>query len=573
MERKTRPGTGRSVPDPRSNPRIAALLAIAAISFIVGVISGCPGSPNRDAAERFVDAWSEGNYSEMHSELSTASKKAVPLERFIARVGESEAFGTVESLEGDDAEGDEEVALVPMTLRTRAFGTIEQSLRVEFGVDGIAWQPSLLFPGLREGEELVRDTEFEERAPILARDGQEMATGPAEAREYPLGTGMVDVVGITEAAGEDIDTTLVAQGVDPGDSTGGSGLELAYNGRLSGKPGGTLSATPIDGGGEERVLGEGEPKAAEPLKTTIDPEIQDAAALNISGYIGGVAVLDVKSGEIRGVAGAAWSVLRPPGSTFKIVTATAALKTGKATLDSEYEYATYGIADGREIKNAGDELCGGDFTQVFAESCNSVFAPLGEEVGEEALSGTAEEFGFNKVPAVFDETGTELIDPPTPTIPEPGEFESDLGVSSIGQGLVQATPLQMASVAQGIANRGVVMPTPLVTEKGLGPNRKPVRVASPEIARQMTGLMVAVVTSGTGYAAAISEGQVAGKTGTAEVGPRGDGSEELIEDAWFAGFAPADDPELAIAVTVVDAPGSGGEVAAPIAGAVLSAGL
>jgi len=89
----------------------------------------------------------------------------------------------------------------------------------------------------------------------------------------------------------------------------------------------------------------------------------------------------------------------------------------------------------------------------------------------------------------------------------------------------------------------------------------------------MTGLMVAVVTSGTGYAAAISEGQVAGKTGTAEIGPRGDGSEDLIEDAWFAGFAPADDPELAIAVTVVDASGSGGEVAAPIAGAVLSAGL
>ncbi|MFM9053698.1 MAG: penicillin-binding transpeptidase domain-containing protein, partial [Solirubrobacterales bacterium] len=378
------------------------------------------------------------------------------------RIGESEAFGTVESLEGDDAEGDEEVALIPMSLRTRAFGRIEQSLRVEFGVDGIAWQPSLLFPGLREGEELVRETEFEDRAPILARDGQEMATGPAEAREYPLGTGMVDVVGITEAAGDDIDTTLVAQGVDPGDSTGGSGLELAYNGRLSGKPGGTLSATPIDGGGEERVLGEGEPKAAEPLNTTIDPEIQDAAALNISGYIGGVAVLDAKSGEVRGVAGAAWSVLRPPGSTFKIVTATAALKTGKATLDSEYEYATYGIADGREIKNAGDKLCGGDFTQVFADSCNSVFAPLGEEVGEEALSGTAEQFGFNKVPAVFDETGTELIDPPTPTIPKPGEFESDLGVRSIGQGLVQATPLLMASGAQGIAHRGVVQPPPRV---------------------------------------------------------------------------------------------------------------
>ena len=85
--------------------------------------------------------------------------------------------------------------------------------------------------------------------------------------------------------------------------------------------------------------------------------------------------------------------------------------------------------------------------------------------------------------------------------------------------------------------------------------------------------MVAVVTSGTGFAAAIAEGQVAGKTGTAEIGPRGDGSEALIEDAWFSGFAPADDPELAIAVMTNDVVGGGGAVAAPIAGAILSAGL
>lgn len=321
------------------------------------------------------------------------------------------------------------------------------------------------------------------------------------------------------------------------------------------------------------MLGEGKPRAAKPLKTTIDPAIQDAAVLNLSAYVGGAVVLDVKTGEIRGVAGSAWSVLRPPGSTFKIVTATAALKTGTATLGSEYEYATAGAADGREISNAGDKLCGGDFTQVFADSCNSVFAPLGEEIGEGPLVATATQFGFNKVPAIFDGEGTELVDPPTPSIPEPGEFESDLGVSSIGQGRVQATPLQMASVAQGIANGGVVLPTPVVTEKALQPKRKPVRVASRKVAQEMTQLMVAVVTSGTGYAAAIGEGQVAGKTGTAEIGPRGDGTDALIEDAWFAGFAPADRPELAVAVLTSDVTGGGGAVAAPIAGAILSAGL
>ena len=548
-------------------------MAIAAIAFVVGVISGCPGNPNRDSAERFVEAWSEGDYSAMHAELSTASREAVPLERFVSRFGESEALGTVETLEGEAAEGDEEVALVPMTVRTRAFGTLEQSLRVGFGGDGIAWESSLLFPGLQQGEELARETEFAERAPILARNGDEMATGSAELREYPLGTAMVDIVGVTEVAGDDIATELVAQGVDPGDATGASGLELAYNGRLAGKPGGTLSAVPADGAGEERVLGQGEPKAAEPLETTIDPDVQEAAVANLAGYIGGAAVLDVRTGEIRGVAGSAWSVLRPPGSTFKIVTATAALKTGEATLESEYEYATAGAADGREIKNAGDKLCGGNFTQVFADSCNSVFAPLGEQIGEERLVETSEQFGFNKEPAIFDDVGTALVAPPTPTIPEPGEFENELGVSAIGQGKVQATPLLMASVAQGIANRGVVLPTPVVTERKLQPERGPIRVASREVAKAMTGVMVAVVTSGTGFAAAIGEGQVAGKTGTAEVGLRGDGSEDLIEDAWFAGFAPANKPRLAVAVTVLDAPGDGGTVAAPIAGAILASGL
>ena len=82
-----------------------------------------------------------------------------------------------------------------------------------------------------------------------------------------------------------------------------------------------------------------------------------------------------------------------------------------------------------------------------------------------------------------------------------------------------------------------------------------------------------MVTSGTGYAAAIADGQVAGKTGTAEIGPRRDGSEELIEDGWFSGFAPADRPRLAIAVLTVDVTGGGGAVAAPIAGAILAAGL
>ena len=292
-----------------------------------------------------------------------------------------------------------------------------------------------------------------------------------------------------------------------------------------------------------------------------------------------MAVLDAQKGSIRALAGAAFSVLQPPGSTMKIVTATAALESGKATLDSQYEFATSGVADGREINNAYDEVCGGSFVQSFADSCNSVFAPLGMEIGEEQLTGTAEEFGFNKVPAIYNEEGTEAIDPPVPTIPQPGEYNNELGVSAIGQGKVQATPLLMASVAQAIARGGVTMPTPIAIEPDLRPEAEPVRVTDRQTARQVTDAMVAVVTSGTGIAGAIPEAQVAGKTGTAEVGPRGggevdeDGNPDLVEDAWFSAFAPAAKPKLAIGVMVVDADGGGGTVAAPIASQILSAGL
>ena len=555
--------------------RTAPLAILAFIAFIAGVVTGCPGSPNRDAAERYVEAWSKGDYSGMHAELSTTSREAIPLERFITRYGESEAIATLDSISAEGAEGSEEEAEVPVTALTRAFGTIEQPLNFTFGEDGIAWRSDLLFPGLEPDEELTRETEFADRAPLLARDGQEIVTGPGEAREYPLSDTVTSVTGFVEAAGDDLSQTLVAQGFDPGDPVGTGGLELGYNGRLAGKPGGTLWAAPAgsEPGTEGRLLGRGSPKAAKPLKTTIDPEVQSAAVIALGGYVGGVAAVDVETGELRGVAGSAWSLLQPPGSTMKIVTATAALNTGVATLDTEYEYATSGVADGREIRNAGEKLCGGDFTEAFADSCNSVYAPLGEEVGEEALTRTAEDFGFNKAPAIFDAEGTDLVEPPIPTIPQPGDYNNELGVSALGQGVVQATPLLMASVSQGIANDGVVLPTPATREKDLQPDRKPVRVASKKVATAMNGVMVAVVTQGTGFAAAIADGQVAGKTGTAEVGPRAGDPEDLIENAWFSGFAPADKPRLAVAVMVVDAPGDGGTIAAPIAGQVLAAGI
>lgn len=564
----------------RLKTRALPLVGIALFAFILGAIQGCPGSPNRNAAESYVEAWQNSDYEAMYGMLSTKSQEGISLERFIVRYGESEAEATLEGIEGGEAEGDETNAEVPVTADTLAFGTIEQPLKFTFGSDGIAWQNSLLFPGLELNEELTRTTELPVRAGILADDGQPMAKGPVDAREYPLGDSMIDVTGITGSPESDApDLNSIRLGYEPGATTGISGLELAFNGRLTGTPGGTLFAKPIEGGteGQGRELGSGEPAPAKPLKTTIDPDLQDAAVTNLAGQSGGVAVLDTRSGFVKALAGSAYSVLQPPGSTMKIVTATAGLESGAATLDSSYDYVTEAPADGRMIQNAHGEICGGTFTEVFANSCNSVFAPLAEQIGPEEMTAVSERFGFNRPPQVWDPEGLAVVNPPVPTIPEADEYESDLGVSGIGQGRVQATPLMMASVAQAIANKGVSLPNPITREPELQPDAEPVRVTSQKIAAQVADLMVSVVTFGTGSAAAISEGQVAGKTGTAEVGPSGEvdseGEDILIEDAWFAGFAPSDKPRLAVAVMIIDASGDGGTIAAPIAGAVLSAGL
>jgi penicillin-binding protein A len=564
----------------RLKTRALPLVGVAFIAFILGMIQGCPGDPNRTAAENYVNAWADHDYAAMHDLLSTKSKEAIPLERFQQRVEKMESMGTLVTVEGSDAEGDETLAKVPVKATTRAFGEIDQTMEFTFGSDGIAFRNDLLFPGLEQDEELTRETKLPNRAPILAKDGQVMAKGPSLAREYPLGDAMVDVTG-TIGESKEGDVINTAFGFDPGEPVGVSGLELAYNGRLAGKPGGTLWAVPAgsEEGTEGRELGTGEPKPAEALKTTIDPAIQESAVSNLAGRAGGVAVLDARNGQIRALAGQAYSVLQPPGSTMKIITATAGLENNKVSMDDEFEYATSGIADGREIKNAHDEVCGGTFVQSFAASCNSVFAPLAMEIGEEGFTETAEAFGFNRPPQIFNAQGLEAVGPPTPTVPQPGEYNNELGVSGIGQGVVQATPLLMASTAQAIANEGEVSPTPIVYEPALQPNMNPVRVASAKTAAQVAELMVAVVTSGTGNAAAIPEGQVAGKTGTAEVGPRAggevdeEGNTDLIEDAWFSGFAPANKPKLAIGVMIIDAPGDGGTVAAPIVSSVLSAGL
>jgi cell division protein FtsI/penicillin-binding protein 2 len=561
--------------------RTLPLALVAVIAFIVGAATGAPGSPEKDAAARFAEAWAANDFAAMYRELSPASRTKVDRPDFVAAYREAEETATMRRLDagspGDpSSDGDRTTVAVPLVVSTVAFGSLEADVVLPFEDGGIDWSPSLVFPGLARGEELQADVELAERAPILARDGSALAKGPAGEREHPLGSAAIDVTGEVGTAPEEDAAKLARRGFPPDTPVGVSGLELAFDSRLAGKPGGSLLA--VDAAGDKsRVLARSKPRPGAPVKTTIDPDLQLAAVSALGGRAGGVAVLDARRGDVRALAGQAFSAPQPPGSTFKIVTTTAALETGDVSLDDEFEITDGVNVGGRFISNANGEYCGGTFRQAFAESCNADFAPLGPKVGNDKLVEVAQRFGFNSPPSLYGPKAMRQVDPAEPTIPTEIGEEIDLGVSAIGQGEVLATPLEMANVAQTVANRGLRMPTSIVANAKLRPHAKPVRVMPRKIAAELTELMIGVVTEGTGTAAAIPEAQVAGKTGTAELGPK-PGQEnvenpEQIKDAWFAAFAPAEKPRLAVGVLLIEAEAAGGDVAAPIASEVLSAGL
>ena len=243
------------------------------------------------------------------------------------------------------------------------------------------------------------------------------------------------------------------------------------------------------------------------MRTTIDPRLQRAAVEALAGRFGGVAVLRPRDGEVLALAGIAYSAPQPPGSVFKIITLAGALEAGVAKPSDRYPVETAATLEGVELENANGEACGGSLQDSFAHSCNSVFAPMGAELGADKLVAAAEAFGFNQDPGL---AGAERS-----TIPAADEIGDDLalGSTAIGQGQVLATPLTMAAVAAAIAEDGV-MPQPTL-RKGATPSARARR--PPGRARTVARYMRAVVTSGTGVAATIPGVRVAGKTGTAEL--------------------------------------------------------
>jgi cell division protein FtsI/penicillin-binding protein 2 len=555
-------------------------LGIACVAAFIAGAAVAGGSAERDAAGRFAEAWQEGDYGAMYDELNAASRDKYSKADLEAAYSDAAHTATATSIEigdlsGPESRDGEDVVIVPTTVQTSAFGEVSGDVAVPVADEGVAWQPNLVFPGLAEGDELQADPKFGKRAPILAADGSELASGPASARTTNGSGGIV--TGETGQPGKKLAKRLADLGYPEGVDTGTSGLELAFNDVLAGSPGGKLLAV---GDGGKAVLAKRSPTPGKPLRTTIDAKLQDATAAALGSTFGGAAVLDAKNGDVLALAGLAFSAPQPPGSTFKVITVSAALEDGATSLDEQFPVETSTVAGGREIANAHEEPCGGDLVTSFARSCNTVFAPLGVRIGGEKLVEESEQYGFNSPPTIYNPKALALTQPPASTIPNPLKDDVDVAVSAIGQGEVLATPLEMASVAQTVANEGMRSPTAMVKGPELAGGYPDVEVMKPDVADDVKKMMIEVVNSGTGTSASLPNAQVAGKTGTAELGtttnsgpvPPGEEAESDV-DAWFTAFAPADKPKLAVAVMVVNAPGDGGTVAAPIARQILEAGL
>jgi penicillin-binding protein A len=521
------PGRGRRRRRP-AGPRPGAILAALLVLVVVGGAAYLffrqrhRTEERKAVVTRYVDAYAKGDDRAMWETLDTASQRRYPLARFRTLQNAARARASVTSVRAGAVPGPSDgVAAVPVAVRTRIFGTLRGTIPVAVHdeADGaaIAWTPDLRLPGLRKGEQIKRVTlATPVRASVIGADGRRMADTPATA----------DIA---------------------------AGLEHDWADRLAGTPGAELRFG-------DRVVVRVKAHRGRSVRATIRPGLQRAAAAALGNRLGGVAVIRPRDGSVLALAGLAVSAPQPPGSTFKIITTSAALQAGVARPSSSYPVRSAATLSGVTLRNAGGESCGGTLVRSFVESCNSVFAPLGARVGARKLVDMAEGFGFNepiRVPAAK-----------TSTISQPGKLRDSLavGAAAIGQDRDLATPVQMASVAATIGNRGTHARLRVVR------NQKVLRrrVVSRRVADEVRSMMIGVVQSGTGTAAAIPGVTVAGKTGTAELRPNSTNPKDA--DAWFVAFAPASKPRVAVGVMLVGA-GFGGTAAAPIARRVLLAAL
>jgi peptidoglycan glycosyltransferase len=509
----------------RRNP----LLYLAPVLLIAAVVGAVVLKTRHDheldrqraAAAKFAKAYAARDSAAMWAALDAKSQKAYPRARFAALMKTADDAATTRArATGKAGTPQGGKVTVPVSVTTRLFGTLRGTLKLDVSdkAGGVAWNPTLRLPGLRPGETPRRKTlQAAHPATVRTRDGGELRDDPTLNIFY-------------------------------------KGLSARYRDRLSGTDGAELRF------GTRRVA-RVSAHAGKSIHSTMRPGLQKTATAALGSRLGGVAVLDPRTGDVYALAGIAVSAPQPPGSTFKVITLSAALATGAATPSSSYPVQTSATLSGVKLANASNESCGGSLSRSFADSCNSVFAPLGVKVGAKRLVARAEAFGFNETPRVPVAKANTI--PAAKDLPD----AINVGSAAIGQNKDLATPLGMASVAATIGNQGVRAKPRVVREDAVLKNR----AVSAKVAGQVRDMMIGVVRGGTGTAAAIPGVTVAGKTGTAEL-RFGGGSDPKNTDAWFVAFAPANDPKIAVGVMLVGA-GAGGTAAAPIARKVLAAAL
>jgi penicillin-binding protein A len=452
----------------------------------------------------------------------------------------------------------------------------------------LGWWQVVAADGLRDRPGNLQTQQQErliDRGRIVSADGQVLAdTVPRQvdgqrvyARRYPRGSLAAHAVGYTS------------------DSRGKTGLEDTYNRYLSG----SFGTEPLL---QRFNLRE---KRGANLHVSIDTRVQRVAEEELAGQRGAVVALDPRTGAVLALASSPTFSLQqaitdfpsipteggplldratagryPPGSTFKVVTAASALSSGVfepgSSFDDEGSYDT----PGGPIRNFGNQTFGRhDLTTALTRSINTTFARIGDELGSSTLGATMTAFGFGERPP---------IDLPDGEVTASGrrdgdallpneEANADTARIAIGQERLTVTPLQMAMVSATVANGGVLM-APQLMQRIVDRGGQEVRRATPQEmerviaaddAADLTAMMERVVQEGTGTAAALSTAgvTVAGKTGTAET------DDADRNQAWFIGFAPSQDPRVAVAVVIEDTTSTGGQAAAPVAAAVMRAAI
>ncbi len=414
------------------------------------------------------------------------------------------------------------------------------------------------------------------RGRILADDGTVLArSAPAPghtwSRTYPTGSLFSQPVGFS----------IAAQGR-------AAGLEFSRGPELRGVKTGLDS-----------IFGQLGPRpVGDDVRTTLDPKAQRVAVQQLGGRGGSVVALDPRTGAVLAMYAnptydnnhvdnlapgqstfnnstqAAW----PPGSTFKVVTATAAIDSGKYTPNSVVNGDSPKTISGVPLQNDSNQSFGNiDLTTALTFSVNTVWAQVAEHVGRGTMTDYMKRFGFYAKPPLdyppFELRASRPVAPNGRPYPA-GSPNQDIGRIGIGQGGLLVTPLQMAMVAAAVANHGALM-KPHLTDRVLDQDGRTVKtidptalsqVMKPSTAQQLSLMMRRVVEEGTGTPAQLGGISVAGKTGTASIGAAGSG----LTQPWFIGFAPAEHPKVAVAVTVAQTQGGfGGTVAAPIAKAVM----